>query len=469
MEAPSRPARALTAALTLATLATAAGAEEISERNRRNLETFDEVWRLVDETHFDATINGVDWQAVRDELRPRAAAAADDAALRAVLDETIGRLGQSHFSIISGNSWGEASTEGHGELPPGCSMASHEALVSLLEKGPLGDAHPGFELVHLDGQAVVRRVQKDSPAGRRRIKPGWALLSVGERSLADELPCFEQFDEGGLRQQVRQTWLASLVAGPSDSLVDLRFETGSGRQKMLTLERQAPPGQVASFGNLPAQRIRFETSRQPIAAGPAEVAVVRFNLWFLPVARAFDQAMDEIRAADGVVFDLRGNPGGLAAIAQGLAGHFFAEPTTLGALLSRRNELQLAVQPRRVTHDGRLVDPYSGPVAILIDGGSASTSELFAAGLRDNGRARLFGEASAGAALPAVTDRLPNGDVFLHATMDYRRPAGERVEGHPIRPDEEVHTTRADLLEGRDPPLVAATAWISDQLEEKSE
>ena len=103
--------------------------------------------------------------------------------------------------------------------------------------------------------------------------------------------------------------------------------------------------------------------------------------------------------------------------------------------------------------------------ALLIDEGSASTSELFAAGLRDHDRARLFGGRSAGAALPAVMDRLPNGDVFMHAAMDYIRPNGERVEGRPIVPDVTTALRRADLRAGRDAALEAALAWIDSELE----
>ena len=135
----------------------------------------------------------------------------------------------------------------------------------------------------------------------------------------------------------------------------------------------------------------------------------------------------------------------------------------LGSMKGRRDDLELVVQPRLVARDGTRVEPYAGPLAILIDEGSASTSEIFAAGLRDHGRARLFGGPSAGAALPAVMDRLPNGDVFMHASMDYVRPNGERVEGKPILPDVETPLRRADLKAGRDTALEAALAWIDDQ------
>ena len=64
------------------------------------VETFDAAWRIVRDSHFDRTLNGVDWNAASAELRPMAAAARNPGELRAVLREMLGRLGQSHFAII---------------------------------------------------------------------------------------------------------------------------------------------------------------------------------------------------------------------------------------------------------------------------------------------------------------------------------------------------------------------------------
>lgn len=94
---------------------------------------------------------------------------------------------------------------------------------------------------------------------------------------------------------------------------------------------------------------------------------------------------------------------------------------------------------------------------------SASTSEIFAAGLQDHGRARIFGETSAGAALPAVIERLPNGDLFMHPMADLVRPSGERIEGRGVLPDVAVEVTREGLLKGIDAPLEAALSWIVDR------
>jgi carboxyl-terminal processing protease len=76
------------------------------------------------------------------------------------------------------------------------------------------------------------------------------------------------------------------------------------------------------------------------------------------------------------------------------------------------------------------------------------------------GRARVFGQTSMGQALPALFDKLPNGDVFIHAYGDFVTATGVRLEGRGVVPDEEVPLLRADLLAGRDAPLERALEWM---------
>ena len=92
---------------------------------------------------------------------------------------------------------------------------------------------------------------------------------------------------------------------------------------------------------------------------------------------------------------------------------------------------------------------------------TASTSEIFATGMQLIGRARVFGERSAGAALPALMERLPSGDVFVHAVADFTDPKGNRVEGAGVVPDEIVGLSTQALSDGRDTALEAAMRWIN--------
>jgi len=97
---------------------------------------------------------------------------------------------------------------------------------------------------------------------------------------------------------------------------------------------------------------------------------------------------------------------------------------------------------------------------VLIDCGSASTSEIMAAGLQEAKRARVFGETSPGAALPSLFKALPTGDLLQYAIADLQTPLGVLIEGRGVVPDEIVSRTLADLAGGRDPVLEAARRWL---------
>jgi carboxyl-terminal processing protease len=100
---------------------------------------------------------------------------------------------------------------------------------------------------------------------------------------------------------------------------------------------------------------------------------------------------------------------------------------------------------------------------VLVDACSASTSEILAGGLQDLGRARIFGTRTAGAALPSVFERLPNGDGFQFAIANYVSKGGAPLEGRGVQPDETIRPTRAQLLAGTDPVMDRALAWIASQ------
>ena len=171
------------------------------------------------------------------------------------------------------------------------------------------------------------------------------------------------------------------------------------------------------------------------------------------ISRVFDKSMSSFMDAAGIIIDLRGNPGGIGLMAQGMAGWLIAQKDCfLGTTYTRNGEHKLFIYPRPTT--------YTGPVAVLVDELSGSAAELFASGLKDLGRARVFGSPTEGAALASMIDKLPNGDVFLYAVGDYVSAGGQSLEGVGVTPDVEVTPTRKALLEGRDEVLQAAVDWI---------
>lgn len=404
------------------------------------LATFDRAWEIVYETHFDTTFNGIDWVALKDELRPRAAGAEDLAGLRVVLRTMLARLGQSHFALIPR----EAADTLDPEDDPG-----------IEEIGDLG-----LDVRLLGDDVVVTGVDDGSPAHRAGIQRGWIVRSVDGRALSDLVT--EERERESRYPAEFSVWRRALarVNGRAGTEVGLDLLDARDRPVTLRLTRRREPSRPVKFGNMPTFFSRFG-SRQVKGPGGIDVGVLWFNFWMIPLARQIDSAVHVFRELDGIVVDLRGNRGGLGAMAMGVAGHFLDDRISLGTFKTRTTALRIVANPRRVSPDGQRVVPFDGPVAILIDETSASASEMFAGGMQAIGRARVFGGTSLGAVLPAVFDRLPNRDVLYHAFAEFTTSADVRLEGRGVVPDEEVVPTREALLAGRDPVLDAALAWIA--------
>jgi carboxyl-terminal processing protease len=166
------------------------------------------------------------------------------------------------------------------------------------------------------------------------------------------------------------------------------------------------------------------------------------------------QAVSQCGDCKGFVIDLRGNPGGLGALSAALLGWFLDKEATLGTLYLRDFSMKLVANPRP--------EAFRGKLAVLVDPLSASTSEFFAGAVKDLGRGKIFGEATAGMALPSYIEKLPTGDALQYTTANYLSAAGGPLEGKGVTPDVAAPLTQADLLAGRDAAWEAALQWIRE-------
>ncbi|MGD0484683.1 MAG: S41 family peptidase [Gemmatimonadales bacterium] len=402
--------------------------------------SFEAAWRIVHETHFDTTFNGVDWVALGDSLRPMAERARSRDALRGVIRAMLDRLGESHFTLIP-----------------------REVADSLDPSGgAVARGSTGLDVRLIAEQLLVTGVDSGSAAARAGVRPGWVVVVAGHDSVAALLR--RARERPGRYRIETALWSAghARLSPPLDSAVEVAFLDGADRPSRLRLVSQAERSEPIKYGNLPTFFVRF-LHRRVDAPGGGCVGVIAFTGWLAPVMRQLDAAVDADRGCVGMVLDLRGNTGGLGAMVAGVAGHFLDRPDTLGLMRTRQTTLAFIANPRRVTADARPVRPFAGPLAVLVDEGSASASEVFAAGMQALGRARVFGRTSMGAVLGASFDRLPDGDVLYHALGTVTAHGGRALEGRGVIPDDSVTATRADLLAGKDPVLDAAVGWIAGQ------
>ncbi len=376
-----------------------------------NVRLFDEVWQTVNDAYYDPTFGGLNWNAVRDELRPKAEAAPSTDAARLVINDMLGRLKQSHFALIAaGGSSSEFALRGPANVAIDVRPLGNSIVIThVAEKSRAADAglRAGQRIVSVDGQTVEAR-------------PGELPLNFYRRVNA-------------------------VLHGYAFANAALTVLTADGRTLKISAPRAVDAGETVQFSNLAPMHVRVEQHAEKTPAGK-RVGVIAFNLWMAQVNEPIAAAVDTYRSADGLVIDLRGNPGGLAGMIVGLAGQIIDTPALIGTMRTRQvPKLEFIANPRRSTLDGRSVKPFAGPVALIVD---------------DLGRVRVFGRTSMGAALPASTKRLSNGDVLEYVVGDFLTSKGRSLEGAGVVPDEIQPLSIASLARGEDAPLMAALAWI---------
>lgn len=412
------------AAQTRPAMPTTNGGAAVSAINQRQ-ETFDLVWRTVKEKHFDPTLGGVDWDRVRQQYAPRVSIVKTDGEFYDLLQQMLNELHQSHFHII----------------PP-------ETIIQSESKEP-EQGGIGIDIRFIDNQIVITRVEPESKGAIAGLRPGFVIKKIDDASI-------EQITERFLKSKVspaiiRLYMLRAVfgrITGKPDTAVRIAYLDERDQLREATVTRERLKGEMSpAFGNFPPQYTEFESKR--LANG---LGYIRFNIFVTSLMDKIRTAIREMNDAPGIIIDLRGNLGGVGAMANGIAGMLESKQVSLGVMKMRTGQLNFIAYPQ--------AGAYTGPVVILTDGGSASTSEVFAGGMQELGRATIVGERSLGAALPSQIIQLPTGARLQYAIADFKTPKGVLIEGRGVAPDIEVNLVRRALLEGRDSQLETAIDQI---------
>jgi carboxyl-terminal processing protease len=247
---------------------------------------------------------------------------------------------------------------------------------------------------------------------------------------------------------------------------------GKSLQNMNVLDAsqviRGPEGSTASLViQRGGQTMPVSVVREPIRVPPVEGRFLVPGIAYLKVfefsqgaGRQLRQAVSDLRTQGpirSVVLDLRGDPGGLIVEAANVGG-VFMPPRTILARITERGQ-----QPSELRAAGMPL-LLQTPLVVLVDGGSASASEILAGAFRDDHRATIVGEKTAGALGGSVTVALPEGGMSVTVER-ILSPNNTKIEQVGISPDVPVTLTVADMEHGQDTQLEAAlhalgAAWI---------
>jgi carboxyl-terminal processing protease len=267
---------------------------------------------------------------------------------------------------------------------------------------------------------VIADLISGSPAARAGLREGDRVVELAGRRTVDPA------DRGPVERRLRR--LGALLRGPAGTRVELVIAAaGSDRveRRQLVRERVKVP--------------TVEWLELPPAIG--YIAVRRFQE---ATAADCEAALRALRARLGrdpavLVFDLRGNPGGLYDQAVRVADLFLSSGTIV-KVVSRGGqtvETELARAPG--TWDGF-------PMIALVDQGSASAAEIVAGALQDHGRATVLGLPSFGKGSVQTFLDLADGSGLKLTTARYYTPAGRSLEASGIQPDIRVEGFAPELV-----------------------
>ncbi|MCX5995848.1 MAG: S41 family peptidase [Chloroflexi bacterium] len=160
--------------------------------------------------------------------------------------------------------------------------------------------------------------------------------------------------------------------------------------------------------------------------------------------------------AKGIVLDLRDNPGGVLDSAVAVASQFLKDGIVLYALDSNGNKETWDVEPGGLATDL--------PLAVLVNGNSASASEVVAGALQDYERAPLIGNQTFGKGSINHFRQLSDGSAIYISIGRWYTPNGKQIEGQGLTPDIVVERTEQDVQQGKDPQLDKAIEYIKSKL-----
>lgn len=273
-------------------------------------------------------------------------------------------------------------------------------------------ARTGFDLVRLEGHWVVSDVLPGSPAAAAGVKRGWMVASRNGRQLGPRVDFRPREGEDA-------TWEFFDENNQAVSVVL--------RAKQLTIA--APQ------------------NRRELEGG---FVYLRFDEFGRTARRWLSDELKSHRNATGVILDLRRNPGGETFSLSITVGEFFDRSVNCGTFVTRGGS-------RSDMNSWQLGSArYRGRVIVLVDAGTGSAAEIFAAVLQDHGRATIVGRKTAGAVLASRFYRLPDGGELQLSREDYFAPNGRRIEGQGIKPDVVVPRTLDDVRRGIDTDLEVA-------------
>lgn len=357
----------------------------------------DEAWQIVYREYVDTTFNHTDWVAVRQDLLGQSYSSRQSA--YSELRRALRRLDDPYTRFLDPGQYSELTEQTSGEV---------SGVGLRLQRDRAA------------GTIVVVEVLANSPASAANIKAGDRLLMVDGRST-------ERLGVGSVSQ---------LIRGELGTQVTLTVESmTSGEQKTLILTR----------AQLEVSTVTYEVQE----VNDIRVGYIRLDEFSAHAAEQMEVAIESLSQRESVeafVLDLRGNPGGLLQASIDISRMWLPRGAIVRTVDREGHSEQISANRTSLT---------DLPLAVLVNGQSASSSEILTGALRDNNRAVVVGSPTFGKALVQSLHGLSDGSGIAVTVAHYYTPDGTDISSKGITPDVLIELTDTQQQQlSREPGLL---------------
>jgi carboxyl-terminal processing protease len=345
--------------------------------------------------------------------------------------------------------WELLSDEFYGDLPP-LDEAARDAVKGVTQR--LGDPNTflvdpeiarvmyedmtgKFEGIGAsvrtdeDGYFTIVQPFENSPASEAGLQAGDIVLAV----------------DGTATQGLSTTEVISMIRGPKDSTVTLLIFRPSAREQFSVDVRR----DTIDIPTLEARWLRDDTV--------AYIRLREFNAVAAEQVRSTLQQMLRQEPA-GIILDLRSNPGGLLDVSIAIASEFVGEGIIAEERFKDGTTNTFAALPYGLATSPTL------PLVVLVDGASASASEIVAGAIQDTGRGLLVGAETYGKGSVQLPHQLSDGSQLRITVAHWFTPGGRDIHEQGLTPDVEIAFSLEEYEAGRDTQLEQALDTLNEMI-----
>ncbi len=363
---------------------------------------YDKAWKLIDTKFVDKDNNKQDWTRWRHKYD--SVIKTDEDAYVAI-DTMISSLNDVYTKFLNPKEYDEENNSIQGSL-----------------KGI------GVQIGVRDGKLLIIAPIEDTPGEKAGLKAEDEILEIDGKST----------------KGITVDAAADKIRGEEGTSVELLIKRDGEENKIYKIKR----------ANIEIKSV--STKIPKYAKISPNIGYIRLSSFISRNATMeFENALIENRNKDGIIIDLRSNPGGLLTNAIFIADMLLDGQTIVSTVDRDGYKETQRSTPKVITRQ---------PIVVLINGGSASASEILSGALKDNKRATIVGKKSFGKGLVQEINKLPGGSAMHITIQKYLTPNGTDINKKGIEPDYEVDITADDVKAERDPQLQKANEILTRQV-----